>query len=182
MSSIPIEIASTIQSASINRHPSPDHDINPSTAASSKIPVRPAPSIDDDASSQSSPPSSPSAIPLRPIPRRTNLPPLPDLRFEQSYLASIPAGASWGRVAYITTRDQVLLPLVQGTMWALVLTGWRHWNRGANMVGHSVGARIRRWWWDVNGWEVPAEAKERAKAAEIKDVCGVSYYRLTRRG
>ena len=150
MSSAPIEIASTIQAASINRHPSPSHDLNPPTAASALIPVAASPS----------PPSSPSAIPLRPQRRRTTLPPLPDLRFEQSYLASIPAGASWSRVAYITTRDQVLLPLLQGTLWTLLLAGWRHWNRGANHVGRSMGARIRRWWWEVNKWELPKEVPE----------------------
>ena len=37
--SIPLEIASTLQTASINRHPDPRHDLNPSTAASAKQPV-----------------------------------------------------------------------------------------------------------------------------------------------
>ena len=148
MDSAVTEVASTIQGASINRHPSPAHDINPPTAASAKLPVTAA---------SPSPPSSPSAIPLRPQRRRAALPPLPDLRFEQSYLASLPAGASWSRIVYITTRDQVLLPLLQGTLWTLLLAGWRHWHRGANHVGQSLGARIRRWWWEVNKWEVPPE-------------------------
>ena len=34
-------------------------------------------------------------------------PPIPDLRFEQSYLASISGAETWGKVAWITTRDQV---------------------------------------------------------------------------
>lgn len=35
------------------------------------------------------------------------MPPLPDLRFEQSYLKSIEKAEGWGQVAYITVRDQV---------------------------------------------------------------------------
>ena len=150
------EIASTLQTASINRHPDPARDVNPSTAASANFPVsevRPV-ALDE-------PPASPSAIPLRARaqPRRSGLPPLPDLRFEQSYLASIPAGASSARVLYITVKDQVLAPLVQGMAWTLILAGWRHWNRGAQMAGQGVGARIRRWWWQVNKWDVPREAQ-----------------------
>lgn len=44
---------------------------------------------------------------LRPAPRRAALPPLPDLRFEQSYLASIQSAETWQMVTYITLRDQV---------------------------------------------------------------------------
>jgi hypothetical protein len=44
---------------------------------------------------------------VRPVPRRHTLPPLPDLRFEQSYLASLRGADTWGRVAWITIRDQV---------------------------------------------------------------------------
>jgi len=38
-----------------------------------------------------------------------------------------------------------------------VLSGWRHWNRNAQFSGQSVGSRIRRWWWEVNNWEIPAD-------------------------
>ena len=85
------------------------------------------------------------------------MPPLPDLRFEQSYLASLPPGASWATIAYITMRDLVIFPLLQGTLWALALAGWRHWNRAANLRGSNLGARVRRWWWDVNNWKIPPE-------------------------
>lgn len=44
---------------------------------------------------------------LHPPPRKRSLPPLPDLRFEQSYLRSIEHANGWGAVAYITIRDQV---------------------------------------------------------------------------
>jgi hypothetical protein len=147
MSSGPIEIASTIQTAHINRAPSPHHDINPSTSSSTKIPVH--------IRSPSSPPSSPSAIPLRPRRRKPTMPPLPDLRFEQSYLASLPPGASWSRIAYITIRDQLFAPLLQGIIWSLALSGWRHWNRATNLKGQTLGARFRRWWWEVNNWKLP---------------------------
>lgn len=44
---------------------------------------------------------------IQPLNRRTPLPPIPDLRFEYSYLASIKGADTWGRVAWITLRDQV---------------------------------------------------------------------------
>jgi len=33
--------------------------------------------------------------------------------------------------------------------------GWRAWNQETKFAGAGVGARVRRWWWDVNGWRVP---------------------------
>lgn len=38
---------------------------------------------------------------------RNGLPPIPDLRFEQTYLKSIKDAATWQKVAWITIRDQV---------------------------------------------------------------------------
>lgn len=99
-----LEVAETIQTASIVSHPSAAHDINPSTAASEKQPVVAAPA--SDAGSLSSDIVDPSRV-IRPIRRRQTLPPLPDLRFEQSYLASLKDADTWGRVAWITVRDQV---------------------------------------------------------------------------
>ena len=58
---------------------------------------------------------------------------------------------------YITVRDQVVLPLVQGLAWTLVLSGWRHWNKQWSWTGRGVGVRIRKWWWSVNNWEIPEE-------------------------
>ena len=86
-SDIPGEITSAIQSASIKRHPSPRHDLNPSTAASAKQPVY----LDDnhsDVDSDMAHDQIPISV-LNPIPRKQTMPPLPDLRFEQSYLKSI---------------------------------------------------------------------------------------------
>jgi len=119
-SSIPLQIAETIQTASINRNPSPTHDLNPSTAASEKLPVTVVPStsasepsldkyaydeedgIDEDDDEEDIPYSV-----IKPLPRRASFGPLPDLRFEQSYLASIAGAESYGRIAFITIRDQV---------------------------------------------------------------------------
>ncbi|PGH31028.1 hypothetical protein GX50_06186 [[Emmonsia] crescens] len=176
-----ILLAETIQTASINPHPSAAHDINPSTAASQREPVtiktrhHRSPS---DATSISTDIVDPSRT-IRPL-QRAPLPPLPDLRFEQSYLASLKGAETWQRVAYITLRDQprlslperrpsmhkaftdialdqiqVFLPLLQGTLWTLALTGWRYWNRGAQFTGRTLGTRVRRWWWEVNNWKVP---------------------------
>jgi DNA repair and recombination protein RAD54B len=105
-SNVPGEIASTLQGASINRHPSVRHDLNPSTAASEKQPVtldsHPDPDTDSDVAEDEIPVSV-----LNPVPRKQNMPPLPDLRFEQSYLKSIESAESWQGVAWITLKDQV---------------------------------------------------------------------------
>lgn len=106
MSHSALGIAETIQSASIKRHPSPRHDINPSTAASEKVPYEEA-DPSDAASITSDILDQPA---LRPVARRRDLPPLPDLRFEQSYLASLRCAETWQRVAWITIRDQVGFP------------------------------------------------------------------------
>ncbi|KAK6502524.1 hypothetical protein TWF506_003105 [Arthrobotrys conoides] len=92
--------------------------------------------------------------------RHRPLPPLPDLRFEQSYLASIRHAREEGKywlIALITVKDQVLFPLIQGTLWNLTLAGWRYWNRGVKFSGEGVGAKVRRWWWGVNGWKYPTK-------------------------
>ena len=98
------ELASTLQFGSIKRNPSPRHDLNPSTAASEKQPV----TFDKDADVDSD--VDEDEIPvsvLNPVPRKQTMPPLPDLRFEQSYLKSIEKAESWQGVAWITLRDQV---------------------------------------------------------------------------
>lgn len=48
------------------------------------------------------------------------------------------------------------MPLVQGMAWTLVVAGWRFWNRSSQFSGQNVGAKIRRWWWGVNNWKIPA--------------------------
>lgn len=99
-----IQAAETIQTASINLSPSASRDINPPTSLSEKKPPVELTSSDAD--------SIPSDLIDRPPAfrtpaRRHTLPPLPDLRFEQSYLASLRGADTWGRVAWITIRDQV---------------------------------------------------------------------------
>ncbi|KAL1304567.1 hypothetical protein AAFC00_003542 [Neodothiora populina] len=165
------QLAETIQTASINQNPSAEHDANPSTAASNKQPVQldrsPDPSeISSDVEEDEIPVSV-----LRPVPRRNKLPPLPDLRFEQSYLASIQNAESWQRVAWITFRDQVFMPLTQGVVWTLALAGWRHWNQTAQFSGQTVGARIRRWWYKTNNWKIPPRSRLRDErlAGNIKE-------------
>lgn len=103
-----MQIAETIQTAHINRAPSAAHDINPSTAADTREPVR---LVDkkrgpDDLEDDEDDDDIPVSV-LRPQRRFNHLPPIPDLRFEQSYLHSIKDAKSWWMVAWITTRDQV---------------------------------------------------------------------------
>ncbi len=65
------------------------------------------------------------------------------------------------------------MPLVQGIAWTLAVAGWKHWNRAATFSGHTVGAKIRRWWWNVNNWQLPklsgtsGNEKLAAEAAEF---------------
>lgn len=159
-----MELGSAIQSMSIKRDPSPHHDINPSTAASSKIPA----TVHSPTRSVSSSSSIPSDV-IRPRPRRKSFPPIPDFRFEQSYLASIKSAETWWQVAYITTRDQVLLPLTQGIVWNMAQIGWRFWNRRAKFSGVGLGARIRRWWWDVNNWKMPNTQQKQEFSKEASE-------------
>lgn len=105
---IGIQAAETLQTAHIISSPSIEHDMNPSTAASAKEPVR----IDHEPSEDIMSDMDEDEVPLdilRPAPRKPQMPPLPDLRFEQSYLASIKEAKDWKVVTWITMRDQVCL-------------------------------------------------------------------------
>lgn len=77
-----------------------------------------------------------------------------DLRFEQSYLHSIQDAKSWPMIAYITAKDQLLMPLLQGVVYNLAWCGWVHWNKNARVSGNGIGARARRWWYGVNNWPI----------------------------
>lgn len=177
--SIPTEIASTLQAGHIRPDPDPAVDMAPSTAADAKAvydekqhhqhnhpydsdsAAHQLDGIDGDSDSDEE-----DDIPYSVLkrPRRQpqqQLPPLPDLRFEQSYLKSIAAADTWWKVALITTRDQVLMPLAQGVVYNLLLCGWQQWNRTAKLQGNSAGARFRRWWYGVNNWVVPGDGQHR---------------------
>lgn len=83
-------------------HPDPELDITPSTAAEKKEVV----SLKDSDVLRDADEDVPYSL-LRPASRKQNMPPLPDLRFEQSYLQSLSAADTWWKVLMITTRDQV---------------------------------------------------------------------------
>ncbi|PQE12042.1 DUF1770 domain containing protein [Rutstroemia sp. NJR-2017a BVV2] len=185
--SVPMEIASTIQSASINRAPSPTHDINPSTTASRKEPVTARRSssssyaYDDDDGIDLEDGEEIDDIPydvLKPIPRRSSFPPIPDLRFEQSYLASISQADSYWKIAFITIKDQVCMPLLQGVVMTLFVAGWKHWNRNAQLSGNSAGARVRRWWYNVNNWPIKDKLANIGKDAKLAAEMGDYYETL----
>ncbi|KAN0127304.1 hypothetical protein V8E53_014908 [Lactarius tabidus] len=43
---------------------------------------------------------------------------IPDLRFEPTYLAKLKAAdPGWQSIVWVTTRDQVISPLLQGALW-----------------------------------------------------------------
>ena len=97
MDSFATQAAETLQTAHIKRNPDPRHDINPSTAASKREPV--SLSIDYD--------SDDDTLYTTRKPRSKQFPPIPDLRFEQSYLHSISKAQTWWEIAFITIKDQV---------------------------------------------------------------------------
>ncbi|KAL1957686.1 hypothetical protein VTO42DRAFT_5663 [Malbranchea cinnamomea] len=141
MSDDVIQLAETVQTASLRSRRSPertrrrDHHLHRIPSASD------AASFDTD------------IVPLsRTAKTLSKRPPIPDLRFEQSYLASLRCADTWGRIAWITTRDQVLLPLIQGTLWTLALSGLRSWNRGAHVGGRKVGVSLRQLWRKISNW------------------------------
>lgn len=106
MSSIAAEITGTVQSAHIRHNPDPRLDLAPETAADKKeLVTLHGPDSEDELDDDDEDDIAYSVI--RPAPKAYNLPPLPDLRFEQSYLKSISAADTWWKVAVITTRDQV---------------------------------------------------------------------------
>lgn len=101
-----IQAAETIQTAHINKSPSVEHDVAPSTAADRKRAVQLDTSPDPEELEDVEEGEIPVSI-LKPAPRKPKMPPLPDLRFEQSYLASIKDAKGWQGVVFITARDQV---------------------------------------------------------------------------
>ncbi|KAL2108215.1 hypothetical protein VUR80DRAFT_4107 [Thermomyces stellatus] len=144
MSSLATQAAETFQTGHLRRRPDPSRDMNPSTASSKRVPASIEPDSDDE---------TPFAVHKRPA---KHFPPIPDLRFEQSYLQSISKAETWWQVVFITVKDQVVFPLLQGFLWNITLCGWQAWNRNARIHGNSVGARIRRWWYGVNNWKIPS--------------------------
>ena len=105
-----MQAAETLQTAHIKHSPSIEHDLAPETAADRKRAVQLDQSAldddDEDGISDVDEDEIPESL-LRPVPRRPQMPPLPDLRFEQSYLASIQDAPNWQMVGFITVRDQV---------------------------------------------------------------------------
>lgn len=66
---------------------------------------------------------------------------------------------------------QVLLPLIQGTVWTLALSGWKFWNRSASLSGQTLGSRVRRWWYEVNNWKLPQKwTKSPQLASQVEEV------------
>ncbi len=108
-SSVPLQIAERIQTAHIVRSPSPHHDLAPGTAADKKEPVLLHDDVDglDEEDDDDDDDENRSYHAIQPRRRSAHLPPLPHLRFEQSYLHSLANADTWWRVAWVTIRDQV---------------------------------------------------------------------------
>ena len=107
-SSIPTQIAEAVQVGHIDRNPDPLRDNAPATAAEKRevAAMETEKRVYDDVESGEDDDEIPVSV-LRPAARSQKLPPLPDLRFEQSYLHSIASADTWWKVMLITVRDQV---------------------------------------------------------------------------
>ena len=64
------------------------------------------------------------------------------------------------RACPLPPRPQMMMPLAQGVLYNLALAGWGFWNRNAQYSGSSAGARLRRWWYEVNHWPIPTKTKK----------------------
>jgi len=94
MSSLATQAAETFQTAHLRRNPDPHHDINPSKRSPASLGVDSDSEDDDTTYAIQKPQTKP-------------FPPIPDLRFEQSYLHSISKAETWWEVLFITVKDQV---------------------------------------------------------------------------
>jgi len=164
-----------VQDSHIIRHPSPPRDIAPSTSAD-HAPVSivrdSLPSIqfssshadlhrlsqpqprhhrleedigDDETVSEISLEDSPPPT-SKPKPQLPPRPPIPDLRFEQSYLKGLEAAKGsvmW--MVIITIRDQVLFPGLQGFVWALGMAGLRTFRTRQAESGATWGGWLREY-------------------------------------
>lgn len=75
---------------------------------------------------------------------------------------------------------QVMMPLLQGTIWSLALHGWRHWNNTTQLSGSSAGAKVRRWWYKTNNWPLTGSLKDYGKDTKLMgDVGDVSSWTPT---
>lgn len=92
--------------------------------------------------SSSSSISSYTALPQRGVSKAPTPPPIPDLRFEQTYRRSIADADTWWKVVLITIKDQLTFPLIQGLLWNMVLVGVKSWRIGAAQSGNTWGSKL----------------------------------------
>lgn len=105
-------------------NPDPVHDINPASAATAATEATEVSAASKEDLIESAPASDANSIdsdvvhPHRVIKQahqRQRFPPLPDLRFEHNFNASLEGADTWGKVTWIIVRDQVQLPSRQIT-------------------------------------------------------------------
>ncbi|EEB08289.1 DUF1770 family protein [Schizosaccharomyces japonicus yFS275] len=70
-------------------------------------------------------------------------PPIPDLRFQSTYYASLEKahGNIW-LITMITLRDHAIYPFLSGSMWVLLRYAFR--SLGLQTLGHRFGLMLRR--------------------------------------
>lgn len=129
-------------------HPAPSHPTNDGAEASERELFHRLQNLDDMIRA-----SEEVKDKYRSLSERRRIPPVPDLRFEYSYLRSVsqyvhlerpsPSGkgkgkedeaadneggatgsevvrVEWGHILWITTRDQLISPLLQGALWYVI--------------------------------------------------------------
>lgn len=96
--------------------------------------------------------------------RRPILPPIPDLRFEQSYLKQLEAAKGsvlW--IIIITIREQVLFPGIQGFLWALGMAGIRTLRTRQAENGREWGGWIRNFFGGLGKTDTTMTMGERSR-------------------
>lgn len=107
-----------------------------------KVPVEAIEGLDDDDMAQL--PGEVQQDGRRKAPVLFNGTPIPDLRFEQTYLTALNK-TDWSHwsVFRVTLVDFLLWPMLQGAVWALALNGFRYLRTSSNSQGKAFGLVIK---------------------------------------
>ncbi len=156
MEATKVALETLVQDAHINRHPeiAPDtsgkrHVFVLSTNMLNNIADRKPIEIHlDDESDDEDPSDGPEAVPASHRERRAggllNGQPIPDLRFEQTYLASLRrTDLSWYSIFRVTLIDYLMFPMFQGLLWTLAVASLRHLRGTTTKSGRQFGQVLR---------------------------------------
>ncbi|ORY86107.1 hypothetical protein BCR37DRAFT_390903 [Protomyces lactucae-debilis] len=138
-------VGSLLETLAQDTHIESNPQIQPDTSAD-KAPIKvysgDIEGLDDDDLAQLPDEVQPGARPPKPV--LFNGTPIPDLRFEQTYLTALNR-TDWSHwsVFRVTLVDFLLWPMLQGAVWALALNGFRYLRTSSNSQGKAFGLVIK---------------------------------------